>query len=331
MAIERRTFVIGVMIVSAVLVFSMPATPAKVTRRSRVATIWHSAPAEAQPSPGGLPVFGSACAPWVHRSYGDGSESPALVAADYLVLTCDDGQSELAVLLSRAGRTVTMTIDVTGALHCINQDDEIWFDFGDSTRLICTHDGVLSFGPAARLRFGSASSRGWSYLGQREDLRTFAEVELHAVRVWGSGLSVRAQLGSDERHQLKQTARCMGTAMLEPGAPPVWDYADNEYVIAVDRMPAVASKAAPEYPESALAAGFEGVIIVRVIVGPDGTVSYAETLVERDPELRDAALAAATHWRFNPGLIDGIPVPTQMMVPVRFQLPKTGAVGEPSN
>jgi protein TonB len=33
-----------------------------------------------------------------------------------------------------------------------------------------------------------------------------------------------------------------------------------------------------------------------------------------------AALAAVERWRFEPGTMDGVPVPTRVEVPIRFEL-----------
>jgi protein TonB len=63
----------------------------------------------------------------------------------------------------------------------------------------------------------------------------------------------------------------------------------------------------PEYPSSAKAAGIEGVVIVKYVVGEDGSVRDAKVL-KGPPELQDACLAAVKTWRFQPMIVDGSPI-----------------------
>jgi protein TonB len=60
----------------------------------------------------------------------------------------------------------------------------------------------------------------------------------------------------------------------------------------------------PEYPSSAKLAGIEGVVIVKYVVGEDGSVKDAKVL-KGPPELTDACLAAVRTWRFQPMVVDG--------------------------
>lgn len=63
----------------------------------------------------------------------------------------------------------------------------------------------------------------------------------------------------------------------------------------------------PEYPSSAKLAGIEGVVIVKYVVGEDGSVRDAKVL-KGPPELQDACLAAVRTWRFQPMVVDGAPI-----------------------
>lgn len=56
----------------------------------------------------------------------------------------------------------------------------------------------------------------------------------------------------------------------------------------------------PEHP-------FSGVVVLRIIVGADGTVESAEVISGSVP-LRDTAIQAARQWLFKPYLVDGAPV-----------------------
>jgi protein TonB len=77
----------------------------------------------------------------------------------------------------------------------------------------------------------------------------------------------------------------------------------------------------PEYPSLARERGFEGTVLLRVRVLPDGTAG--EVAVERSSghEILDgAALRAVKLWLFSPATRNGIPVPAWVTVPVRFSL-----------
>lgn len=63
----------------------------------------------------------------------------------------------------------------------------------------------------------------------------------------------------------------------------------------------------PEYPSSAKLAGIEGVVIVKYVVGEDGSVRDAKVL-KGPPELTEACLTAVRAWRFQPMVVDGAPL-----------------------
>jgi protein TonB len=73
----------------------------------------------------------------------------------------------------------------------------------------------------------------------------------------------------------------------------------------------------PVTPETAIQAGIRGVVILEIVVAPDGTVSDAKVL-RSVPLLDQAAVDAARQWRFTPTLLNGAPVPVIMTVTVNF-------------
>jgi protein TonB len=76
----------------------------------------------------------------------------------------------------------------------------------------------------------------------------------------------------------------------------------------------------PVYPEDARAAGIEGVIILGIVIGQDGSV--IETRVLRSiPELDQAAIDAVSQWQFKPTVLNGEPVEVEMAVTTNFTLP----------
>lgn len=94
----------------------------------------------------------------------------------------------------------------------------------------------------------------------------------------------------------------------------------GEYVH-MDQMPEPIFEFKPEYPELAKAAGVEGLVVVRVLVGKDGSVLDA-VLDDRlqSPLLNAAALDGARRWRFTPALRSGHAVPVWTAIPFRFTL-----------
>ena len=75
--------------------------------------------------------------------------------------------------------------------------------------------------------------------------------------------------------------------------------------------------ARPVMPETARQANVQGVVIIELTVGPDGSVSDARIL-RSIPLLDQAALDAVRQWRYTPTLLNGVPVPVIMTVTVNF-------------
>jgi len=76
----------------------------------------------------------------------------------------------------------------------------------------------------------------------------------------------------------------------------------------------------PVYPEEALKARVEGVVIVEITVQADGRV-IDPVVVRPVPQLNQAALDAVVQWEYEPVLVNGAAIPVRMTVPVNFALP----------
>lgn len=75
----------------------------------------------------------------------------------------------------------------------------------------------------------------------------------------------------------------------------------------------------PVYPQQARDARIQGVVIMELIIDPQGNVSDAHVL--RSVQLLDnAALDAVRQWKFVPTLMNGVPVSVAMTVTVNFSL-----------
>ncbi len=75
----------------------------------------------------------------------------------------------------------------------------------------------------------------------------------------------------------------------------------------------------PVYPDAAINARIEGVVILECLISPQGRVSEVRVL-RSVPLLEDAAVDAVRQWVYTPTLMDGVPVPALMTVTVRFDL-----------
>lgn len=72
---------------------------------------------------------------------------------------------------------------------------------------------------------------------------------------------------------------------------------------------------APVYPDEARKANVQGVVVLEITVGLDGSVTNPRVL-RSIPLLDEAALAAVSQWQYQPVLMNGTPVPVVMTVAV---------------
>ena len=89
----------------------------------------------------------------------------------------------------------------------------------------------------------------------------------------------------------------------------------------VDRGIDVIDLPSPRYPTLSIRRGEEGVVLLKVVVGPDGRVLGVEVL--RDPGfglLRAATEGAVRRATFRPALRNGRPVRSAIEIPIRFDL-----------
>lgn len=77
----------------------------------------------------------------------------------------------------------------------------------------------------------------------------------------------------------------------------------------------------PDYPRAAREAGWEGTVVLQILVLPDGT---AGNVTLHKPSgysiLDEAALSAVRRWRFIPAMDGNFPVQSVARLPIRFDL-----------
>jgi TonB family protein len=76
---------------------------------------------------------------------------------------------------------------------------------------------------------------------------------------------------------------------------------------------------APLYPELARQNRTQGTVRLHVILATDGTVMQTE-VVDGHPALQTAAVEAVRQWRYQPTLLNGIPVEVDTLIDVTFSL-----------
>jgi protein TonB len=75
----------------------------------------------------------------------------------------------------------------------------------------------------------------------------------------------------------------------------------------------------PAYPDIARQARVEGVVILEAIIDPQGNVTHLRVL-RPIPLLEKAAIEAVRQWKYEPTLLNAVPVPIVMTVTVVFRL-----------
>ena len=102
-----------------------------------------------------------------------------------------------------------------------------------------------------------------------------------------------------------------------PDAPPA--QAAPVRVGGTVREPKRLSAPPPVYPELAVTARLQGIVIIEATINERGRV-VSTTLLSGVPMLNEAALDAVKKWVYTPTLLNGVPTPVIMTVTVRFKL-----------
>ena len=84
--------------------------------------------------------------------------------------------------------------------------------------------------------------------------------------------------------------------------------------------PRLLEKVEPVYSAAAKQAGVMGVVIVELTINERGTIDDARILKGLGYGLDEATIDAVKQWRFEPGTIDGRPVPVKFNITMNFRL-----------
>ncbi len=80
------------------------------------------------------------------------------------------------------------------------------------------------------------------------------------------------------------------------------------------------SKPDPSYTPTARKARLQGLLVVYVVVNPEGNVSATRVVKPLGLGLDDQAVATIRTWKFKPGTRGGTPVAVKVLVEVKFRL-----------
>jgi TonB family protein len=87
------------------------------------------------------------------------------------------------------------------------------------------------------------------------------------------------------------------------------------------QAPKLVNKVQPVYPEQAKAAGSQGMVILRAVIGKDGTPLSLRVVNDQiDPQLARAAIESVSKWRYTPTLLNGEPIEVDTTIQVNFTL-----------
>ena len=85
------------------------------------------------------------------------------------------------------------------------------------------------------------------------------------------------------------------------------------------RTPQLVKRITPTYPELGIASRASAIVILEATVGTDGRVQDVKVL-RGHPLFDAAAIEAVRQWRYQPLLLNGVPVPFIATVTVQFNL-----------
>lgn len=93
--------------------------------------------------------------------------------------------------------------------------------------------------------------------------------------------------------------------------------------------PKLVERVEPKYTAEARKARLSGIVIVEARIDETGRVTDAMAVKPLPFGLSEAALDAVKQWRFEPGMLDGKPVPVVFNVTVNFKLDSAPAPPTP--
>jgi TonB family protein len=85
------------------------------------------------------------------------------------------------------------------------------------------------------------------------------------------------------------------------------------------------SKGNPVYPEKSRRARHEGTVVLKIVIGKDGSAEDLKVVKSVDEDIDRAAITAVSQWKFEPATYEGNPVAVEMNIQVNFRLENSPA------
>lgn len=113
----------------------------------------------------------------------------------------------------------------------------------------------------------------------------------------------------------------IGSGMVPPPPPPSRGVASNRPLRVGGRVqaPRLIQEVQPAYPVLAKETRTQGVVVLDCVIDEQGNVTQLK-LISGHPLLVPAALEAVQRWKYQPTLLNGVPVAVEMRVSVTFSL-----------
>ena len=120
---------------------------------------------------------------------------------------------------------------------------------------------------------------------------------------------------------MKQMLRCVVCALWVLAVSPFVHAQDRVVVAGQDGIaaPKRTRTVSPVYPQEAQAKGVRGIVILEILIDPQGKVASAE-VIRSIPLLDEAALLAVRKWEYEVTKVGGQPVSVKLTVPITFAL-----------
>lgn len=147
----------------------------------------------------------------------------------------------------------------------------------------------------------------------------------------GAAAGATTTEGSTDRNvgavQLNQTTEPIKIEEPKKEEPKVEQKVENKILTIAEQMPSFKGNVNAwlsshlSYPAVAAENGIQGKVIVKFVVGKDGSVSQAQVVRGVDPSLDKEAIRAVNSMpRWNPGMNNGQPASVWFTLPVTFKL-----------
>jgi protein TonB len=156
----------------------------------------------------------------------------------------------------------------------------------------------------------------------REDFDAMVKASIASLRQWrfdppaGAPAVVRVPI----RFDVVGRRTSFGSIRPMSGYPPQVTAVPPSDVLKVGGAVATPKKLVnvpPRYPDDALQAKVQGAVVLDVVLDADGVPTDVQ-VSQSVPMLDSAAIEAVRQWRYEPTLMNGVPVPIALTVTVNF-------------